>query len=196
VELPDRLRRPRAKDELRAAAVEMRQAGATYDQIAAELGVSTSSCSLWLRDVDDASAVALEEEPSTGEGRREQARQLRRDGALLRETAAALDVSTQSAFRWTRGLPVPDRARHGGDAAHVRAMAEQGWGAFRRQRDTAAQQRKPDAAREIGVLDDRTLLVLGAVAYWCEGGKSKPWRPQGKWTSTNSDPVLMRLMVR
>jgi hypothetical protein len=51
VPLPDSLRRPRAKDDVRAQAVEMRAQGATYDQIAAALGVSKSSCSLWLRDL-------------------------------------------------------------------------------------------------------------------------------------------------
>jgi transcriptional regulator with XRE-family HTH domain len=51
-ELPDSLRRPRAKDELRARARQLREAGWTYPQISQELGVSRSSCSLWLRDMD------------------------------------------------------------------------------------------------------------------------------------------------
>lgn len=50
-EVPDSLARPRAKDEVRAAAVALRKAGKTYDEIAEELGVSKSSCSLWLRDL-------------------------------------------------------------------------------------------------------------------------------------------------
>ena len=45
------LRRSRAKDDQRARARELRAQGWTYRQIAAELGVSTSSCSLWLRDM-------------------------------------------------------------------------------------------------------------------------------------------------
>lgn len=50
-ELPDSLRRPRAKDELRQRARELREAGWTYPQIAKEIGVSKGSCSLWLRDM-------------------------------------------------------------------------------------------------------------------------------------------------
>jgi transposase len=50
-ELPDSLRRPRAKDDLRGKARELREAGWTYPHIAKELGVSKSSCSLWLRDM-------------------------------------------------------------------------------------------------------------------------------------------------
>lgn len=53
-----------------------------------------------------------------------------------------------------------------------------------------------DDGGALGAVDDHTLLLLGAVAYWCEGSKSKPWRRQGKWTFINSDPVLIRLMVR
>jgi transcriptional regulator with XRE-family HTH domain len=50
--VPGSLRRPRAKDEVRAQARELRAQGLTYPQIAARLGVSKSSCSLWLRDME------------------------------------------------------------------------------------------------------------------------------------------------
>lgn len=44
-------KRPRAKDDLRAKARELRLQGWTYDQIEAELGCSRSSVSLWVRDL-------------------------------------------------------------------------------------------------------------------------------------------------
>jgi transposase len=43
--------RPTAKDHLRARAREMRLAGASYNEIKAELHVSSSSVSLWVRDL-------------------------------------------------------------------------------------------------------------------------------------------------
>lgn len=43
--------RPRAKDNLRAKARELRLQGLGYDEIAAQLGVSKSSISLWVRDL-------------------------------------------------------------------------------------------------------------------------------------------------
>src|SRR6204780_509319 len=43
--------RPNAKDELRAQARELRKEGWNYIQIAAKLGVSKSSVSLWVRDL-------------------------------------------------------------------------------------------------------------------------------------------------
>ncbi|MGC4976781.1 terminase gpP N-terminus-related DNA-binding protein [Streptomyces sp. DT199] len=44
-------KRPRAKDDLRERARELRLQGWTYDQIEAELGCSRSSVSLWVRDL-------------------------------------------------------------------------------------------------------------------------------------------------
>jgi predicted transcriptional regulator len=48
---PDWTKRPRAKDELRVRARELRPAGETYPAIAEKLGVSKSSVSLWVRDI-------------------------------------------------------------------------------------------------------------------------------------------------
>ncbi|MFC8274345.1 hypothetical protein ACFUJR_17805 [Streptomyces sp. NPDC057271] len=48
---PEWTKRPRAKDDLRARARELRSQGMTYDQIQLELGCSKSSISLWVRDL-------------------------------------------------------------------------------------------------------------------------------------------------
>ncbi len=48
---PEWTKRPRAKDELRERARELRRQGWTYNQIQAELGCSKSSVSLWVRDL-------------------------------------------------------------------------------------------------------------------------------------------------
>src|SRR2546423_362248 len=48
---PEWTRRPRAKDELREKARELRGQGMDYKEIAAALGVSKSSVSLWVRDL-------------------------------------------------------------------------------------------------------------------------------------------------
>jgi hypothetical protein len=51
VPVPDWTRRPRAKDDLREVAVEMRKEGRSYREIRAVVPVSKSTLSLWLRDV-------------------------------------------------------------------------------------------------------------------------------------------------
>ncbi|QIJ63161.1 hypothetical protein [Streptomyces sp. JB150] len=48
---PEWTKRPRAKDDLREKARELRLRGWTYDQIQMELGCSKSSISLWVRDL-------------------------------------------------------------------------------------------------------------------------------------------------
>ncbi|WP_432131601.1 hypothetical protein [Streptomyces tendae] len=48
---PEWTKRPRAKDDLRDRARELRRRGWTYDRIEAELGCSRSSVSLWVRDL-------------------------------------------------------------------------------------------------------------------------------------------------
>jgi hypothetical protein len=48
---PEWTRRPRAKDELRAQARELRAQGMDYDEIVAALGVAKGSVSLWVRDL-------------------------------------------------------------------------------------------------------------------------------------------------
>src|SRR6478735_7869753 len=59
---PDWTKRPRARDDLRAKARELRLQGMTYDQIQVELGCSKSSISLWVRDLPKPKPRYTEEE--------------------------------------------------------------------------------------------------------------------------------------
>ena len=47
----------------------------------------------------------------------------------------------------------------------------------------------------LGPLTDRELLVAGAVAYWAEGAKAKPWRPSERVTFVNSDAGMIQLFM-
>src|SRR6266550_4878410 len=58
---PEWTRRPNAKDDLRVKARELREQGLAYNQIAAELGVSKSSVSLWVRDLPRPEGLSYEE---------------------------------------------------------------------------------------------------------------------------------------
>ncbi|MFD5441622.1 hypothetical protein [Streptomyces tendae] len=63
---PEWTKRPRAKDDLRERARELRLEGRTYNQIQAELGCSKSSVSLWVRDLP----TPERQRPSTTQARR------------------------------------------------------------------------------------------------------------------------------
>ena len=53
--------RPNAKDDLRAKARQLRNLGLDYEEIAASLGVSKSSVSLWVRDIPRPARLSVEE---------------------------------------------------------------------------------------------------------------------------------------
>ncbi|MGW7201112.1 hypothetical protein [Streptomyces chryseus] len=62
---PEWTKRPNAKDDLRAAARDLRLQGLTYDQIQAQLGCSKSSISLWVRDLPKPDPRYTDEERHT-----------------------------------------------------------------------------------------------------------------------------------
>jgi DNA-binding CsgD family transcriptional regulator len=141
---PEWTRRPRAKDERHATARELRAQGRTYNEIAAELGVSKSSVSLWVRDL-----------PRTGRLSYEESRRRIAEGV--------------SAY----------------------------WAAQRPIREARWQANINAAAAQIGRPNDRELLIAGAIAYWCEGAKNKPYRrPANRVIFINSDPSMISFFLR
>jgi predicted transcriptional regulator len=140
---PEWTLRPNAKDGLREAARELRRLGHDYQQIAAELGVSKSSVSLWVRNLPRPARLSYEE------CRRRQAEGVRR--------------------YWATERDVREAAREAARAA---------------------------AAAQIGAVSDREVLIAGAIAYWCEGAKSKPYRRSDHVIFMNSDPGLIAFFLR
>jgi transposase len=210
-DLPDSLIRPRAKDEHRAAALELRKAGRTYDEIATELGVSKSSLSLWLRDLAHPTEEQREAvhaataaggprqlsllDASRSADRVELARQMRIDGLLLREIAEHFSVSVKTVCLWCTGLPVPPRAKHGGSREHVRMMSRKRWDVVLAQRDEERNQIKDAAAARVGALSDRELELVAVTAYWCEGSKDKSYDRRETVAFINSDPSVIAVWL-
>jgi Homeodomain-like domain len=136
--------RPRAKDDLHARARELRANGHTYVEIAAELGVSKSSVSLWVRDL-----------PRTG----------------------------RLSYEHWRSTNAAGAARY--------------WAVERPIREARRQSVRASALAQIGALSERELLIAGAIAYWCEGGKNKPYRRHAnRVVFINSDPGLILFFLR
>jgi len=159
---------------------ELRRAGRTLAEIKAELGLrSNSQLYAWVRDIP---APAWTRRPRAKDAERARALELRALGRTHRGIAAELGVSKASVSEWLRP---PGRPRS------AEALA-----ARRRRVGIERQQEKLAAARAVGVLTDRELLLVGAVAYWAEGTKAKPWCPGEALTFTNSDPDMIRLFLR
>jgi hypothetical protein len=135
--------RPNAKDELRAKARDLREQGLDYEQIVAELGVSKSSVSLWVRDLPRPPGLSYEEcRKRSAEGVRKY---------------------------WAAERPIREAERQAVCAA---------------------------AFAQIGLLADREVLIAGAIAYWCEGAKNKPYRRTDRVIFMNSDQALIKFFLR
>jgi hypothetical protein len=80
---------------------------------------------------------------------------------------------------------------------HMQHMREVRWEPHRLQRDAWRTAANEEAVKWVGGLSDREVILLGAVAYWCEGAKAKPWEPNRcRVAFINSDPVLVLLFLR
>ena len=135
--------RPNAKDELRAKARDLREQGLDYEEIVAELGVSKSSVSLWVRDLPRPPGLSYEE---------------------------CCKRSAEGVQRY--------------------------WDAERPIREARREAIRAAAAAQITQINDREILIAGAIAYWCEGAKNKPYRRSDRVTFLNSDPALIKFFLR
>jgi len=157
---------------LRERAIQLRQQGKSRRQIKEILGSMSNSM------LDD----ALKGEPPPGWTRRarakddlrERARELRTQGLDLEKIAAALGVAKSSVSLWVRDLARPARLSYEECRKRAAEGAHRYWAAERPARAAARATTCAAAAAQVGTLTDRELLIAGAIAYWCEGGKSKP----------------------
>ena len=195
--------RHRAKDEHREAAIALRREGRTYREIQEELGVSKGSLSLWLRELPQPSEeqrAALGTPEGTEvidvtAGDRDVARALRLEGWLLKEIAEELGVTLKTACLWCNGLPIPARATHGNDRDQIVEAGRAYWAARRPVLEAERQAAVLVAQESVPTIDPVLLGLLAAVAYWCEGSKSKPWAKKERLTIINQDPDVIRLWM-
>ena len=113
--------------------------------------------------------------------------------ASYKEIAAQLSVSKGSVSLWVRDLPVPERLSY---EETPQARGRRGSEVLERGGCAASAQPSVMRPPEIGRLTDREILIAGAIAYWCEGAKSKPYRTSERVTFINSDPALIQFFLR
>lgn len=120
--------------------------------------------------------------------------ELRRQGGTYREIAGSLNISISTCSLWLRDVPAPPRPGH--DQERVAAMWKARWEPIHIARERERQEIKLAACAEVGVLDDRQTLLMGALVYWCEGAKDKSYRRSEKVSFINSDPALITFFLR
>jgi hypothetical protein len=180
--------------ELREQAVALRQAGRSRQEIKAILGVgSNETLSKVLRGIPPPEWTLR---PRAKDDLRARARELRALGRTYDEIATALGVSKGSVSLWVRDLPRPGRLSYAESRRRNAETTAAYWAARRIERAASRAATVAAAAREVGKLSDREVLIAGAVAYWCEGAKAKPHRQYDRVTFINSDPQLILFFLR
>lgn len=112
--------------------------------------------------------------------------------------ALELGVARSTAWLWVKHLPLDrnsERARL--KRAKGKQLTDGRWAAHRVAREQRKAALVAAGAAEVGDLTDREILLLGAAIYWCEGAKTKPWRPDdARVLLTSSDLDLIALFLR
>jgi transcriptional regulator with XRE-family HTH domain len=129
----------------------------------------------------------------------EQAVTLRRQGKSRREIKEILGIASSTLNQILRGEPLPPERVTPGYAESKRRAAEglrRYWAAEHPVREAARTAISAAAAAELGELTDREIILAGAIAYWCEGAKSKPYRLDEYVRFVNSDPALIRFFLK
>jgi hypothetical protein len=181
-------------DRLRERAIALRREGKSRREIKAILPpMSNSTLSGFLEDVPPPEwtrrARAKDE-------LRAEARDLRAQGLDYEDIAAALGVAKSSVSLWVRDLPTPPRLSYEENRKRSAEGSRRYWEVERTVRQTRRSAVTRHASGEIGAMTDREILIAGAVAYWCEGAKSKPHRHVERVSFINSDPGLIGFFLR
>jgi DNA-binding CsgD family transcriptional regulator len=180
--------------ELREQAIALRRAGKSRREIAEILGITSNKALTKMVAGEPPAAWTLR--PNAKDDLRAEARQLRAQGLTYHEIAAKLGVSKSSVSLWVRDLPRTGRL----SSEEWRKRAVEGhrayWEVHRPLNEARRQATRSAAAAEIGSLTDRETIIAGAIAYWCEGTKNKPYRRSDRVVFMNSDPDLTRFFLR
>jgi hypothetical protein len=122
---------------------------------------------------------------------------LRRAGKSRREIKEILGPMSNTTLNEALKDEPPERAGPGYAESRRRAAAgvQRYWAAERPARDKARASVSAAAAAEIGMLTAREIIIAGAIAYWREGAKSKPWRTSELVRFINSDPALINFFL-
>lgn len=173
----------------------LRREGLSGRQIQERLGVPKQRLQDWLRGVPPPEWTRR---PTAKDDLHARALELRGQGWSVNDIALELGVARSTAWQWVKHLPLDrdsERARR--KREHAKVMTDAQWEKHRRERAERRAAVRAEAAATVGDLSPADVLRLGAVMYWCEGTKVKPWRPgTERLTFTNSDPGLIRFYLR
>lgn len=116
---------------------------------------------------------------------------MRKEGASYSQIKAKINVSKSSLSLWLHDLPLSEkRLRELRDFNAVRI--ERFSNTMRRKREERWTEVRKRAAKDIGALNRRDMLIAGLFLYWGEGGKTK----LATTALSNTDPSMIRFFMR
>jgi transcriptional regulator with XRE-family HTH domain len=180
----------------RALALRLRTVdGLSARQIGERLGIPARTVARWLHGVP---VPAWTKRPNAKDDLRERAVALRAAGWSVPDLARELGVARSTAWLWVRDQPLDMSGKRALAGAERRRRAVlEFWAGRNEATDAERQEVQAQAAARVGELGDAELLRAGALIYWCEGTKAKPWASKSEQVQfTNSDPGLIVLFLR
>ena len=183
---------PTSAERLRQQAVALRRAGRSRREIKEILGIGSNAT--LDRALRGEPPPEWTRRPRAKDDLHARARVLREQGLDYEEIAAALGVSKSSVSLWVRDMPVPARLSYEECRKRSAEGAQRYWAAERPLREARREAVRAAAAAEIGPLTEREILIAGAIAYWCEGAKTKARRRQDRVVFVNSDPIADQVL--
>ena len=163
-------------------------------QIQARLGIGKDKLYSLLRGVPP---PAWTKRPNAKDDLHQMALKLRGEGWSVNDIALELGIAKSTAYQWVKHLPLdPDSERAKQKRARGKLLTDGRWAQHRLDREERRSAVHQASVREVGRLDERDLLLLGAAIYWCEGAKSKPWRRADRLQFINSDVRLLAVFLR
>jgi transcriptional regulator with XRE-family HTH domain len=180
--------------QLREQAIALRRAGKSRREIKELLGIgSNQTLNEALRGEPPQPWTWR---PNAKDDLRARARELREQGLAYHQIVAELGVSKGTVSAWVSDIPRPDRLSYEECCKRQAEGVARYWATERPLREAGREAISAAAAEEISALSDRETIIAGAVAYWCEGVKNKPYRRHDRVNFINSDPVMIKFFLR
>jgi hypothetical protein len=165
-------------------------------QLMDHFGVGNGTLSEWLRGLEPPEWTRR---PNAKDDLRQVAIEMRQDGYSVPMIAIDLGVSKSTAYLWTRHIPLTATPEEAAERRkqHSKSVAEARWAPLNKARDERRREINSIEQDWVGQLSDREILLVGAMSYWCEGQKAKPWEPNRcRLMFINSDPGLILIFIR
>lgn len=119
---------------------------------------------------------------------------MRKQGKTYSEILAKIPVAKSTLALWLHGVGLAEKQFQRLTEKKL-AGARRGGATKKKQRIERSKRIIDTAQREIGILSERELFLIGTIIYWAEGAKEKSYRPGQGIDFINMDSRMIRLFL-